>query len=71
MKKLSNLHLKKVESVKLSTDQMKKILGGDEGCSASSCAGECTVTIAGSTYKGKCDWDTSTGNLLCGCKVYG
>lgn len=70
MKKLSKLCLKNVESVELSKTQMKRIHGAGSGCSATSCAGSCTVTLWGSlVYNGYCDWDTSTDKLLCGCRV--
>lgn len=69
MKKLTKLCLKNVESVELSKNQMKRILGADSGCSASSCAGSCSVTIGSLTYSGYCDWDSSTSYLVCGCRV--
>ncbi|WP_455628922.1 TIGR04149 family rSAM-modified RiPP [Parabacteroides chinchillae] len=69
MKKLSKLRLRQVETMELSKNQMKKIIGARSGCSGESCAGSCSVTIGSILYSGTCSWDSSTEYLLCGCKL--
>lgn len=69
MKKLAKLHLRKVKSVTLSKDEMKKVVGS-AGCNASSCGGPCSVTIGTLTYTGSCGWDISTDRMICACGVY-
>lgn len=69
MKKLTKLHLQKVDAVTLSKNEMKRVVGSG-GCSASSCGGSCSVTIGSLTYSGTCNWDISTDYMLCGCKIY-
>ena len=71
MKQLKKMALK--EAVVLTDNEKKMVRGGDkkEKSCDMTCTGSCTVYIYNMYVNGTCDWNISTGSLVCGCKIYG